>query len=356
MSKEPMQPPRPQGGLSLVELMVAMVVALILLLGVVQIYLGTSATSRTQEGLSRVQENARFAIDTLSRDIRMAGHNGCARTSPPDVTVMANHADEDYILSGQHVVGVTDADNAPAEFWINGAPDNLVEDQPAVRVTFSSGGEVAAEEGSFGNSAEFDIDSNTIGLRQNDFAMVTDCRTAHVFEITNNIDDSDSTINIAHSAGGGQTGGGNSPHQWDGSEQNYDGGAQVMRFYSYTYYVGENPNGDPALYRREDMRSAGQSDVVELVDNVQAMRIAYGEDTDEDRQVDQYVTANDLNDTDWEDVVSFRIALLLRSEEVLAEEHTTSFDLLGQGTLTFTDDRRIYQQAATTIALRNRMP
>ncbi|MFV8836660.1 PilW family protein [Aquisalimonas sp.] len=356
MSKDGMHTPRRQQGLSLVELMVAMVVALILLFGVVQIYLGTSATSRTQEGLSRVQENARFAIDTLSRDIRMAGHNGCARTSPPDVTVMANHADEDYILSGRHVIGVAEAASAGSDFWINGEPGNLIDGQPAVRVTFSSGGEVSAEEDSFGGSAEFDIDSNTIGLRQNDFAMVTDCRTAHVFEITNDIDDSDSTLNIAHSAGGGQTGGGNSPHQWDDSEQNYNDGAQVMRFYSYTYYIAKNPSGNRALYRREDMRSAGQPDVVELVDNVEAMRLAYGQDTDEDRQVDQYVTADDLSDTDWEDVVSVRLALLLRSDEVLSEAHTTSFDLLGQGTLTFTDDRRIYQQAATTIALRNRMP
>lgn len=356
MSTERVHAPRRQQGLSLVELMVAMVVALILLIGVVQIYLGTSATSRTQEGLSRVQENARFAIDTLSRDVRMAGHNGCARTSPPDVTIMANHADEDYILTGQHVIGVAAAASAGDDFWINGEPDNLVADQPAVRVTFSSGGEVSAEEGTFGNSAEFDIDSNTIGLRQNDFAMVTDCRTAHVFEITNNIDDSDSTINLAHSAGGGETGGGNTPHQWDDSAQAYDDGAQVMRFYSYTYYIGENPNENPALYRREDMRSAGQADVVELVDNVQAMRVAYGQDTAGDRQVDQYVTAGDLNDTDWEDVLSVRVALLLRSDEVLREAHTASFDLLGQGTLTFTDDRRIYQQATTTITLRNRMP
>jgi type IV pilus assembly protein PilW len=78
-------------GFSLIELMVAMTASLILLVGVGQIYLGTSATSRAQEGLSRVQENARFATDALARQIRMAGHTGCARSSEVETTVMANH-------------------------------------------------------------------------------------------------------------------------------------------------------------------------------------------------------------------------------------------------------------------------
>lgn len=64
-------------GLSLVELMIALVISLVLMLGVVQVFMASQAASRLSEGASRVQENARFALDFLERDIRMAGHMGC---------------------------------------------------------------------------------------------------------------------------------------------------------------------------------------------------------------------------------------------------------------------------------------
>ena len=69
--------PRAVTGLSLIELMVAMVIGLILMLGVIQVFSASQVASRLSEGASRVQENARFALEFLERDIRMAGHMGC---------------------------------------------------------------------------------------------------------------------------------------------------------------------------------------------------------------------------------------------------------------------------------------
>lgn len=68
---------RKQTGLSLVELMIAISLSLILTLGVIQIFSSSKQTSRVQNALARVQENARFALDLLSHDIRMAGQLGC---------------------------------------------------------------------------------------------------------------------------------------------------------------------------------------------------------------------------------------------------------------------------------------
>ncbi|WP_170153658.1 PilW family protein [Alkalispirillum mobile] len=64
---------RQQRGLSLVELMVALVIASLLMLGIGQIYLSSSQTYRVQENLSRMQETGRFASYELKRDVRMAG-------------------------------------------------------------------------------------------------------------------------------------------------------------------------------------------------------------------------------------------------------------------------------------------
>jgi len=66
-----------QQGVSLVELMIALVVGLILMLGITQVFIASHSASRLSEGVSRAQENGRFALEFLERDIRMAGHMGC---------------------------------------------------------------------------------------------------------------------------------------------------------------------------------------------------------------------------------------------------------------------------------------
>lgn len=66
-----------QAGLSLIELMIALVIGLILMLGITQVFIASHSASRLSEGVARAQENGRFALDFLERDIRMAGHMGC---------------------------------------------------------------------------------------------------------------------------------------------------------------------------------------------------------------------------------------------------------------------------------------
>lgn len=68
-----------QRGLTLVEIMVALVISLFLLAGLLQMFIGTRQSSRVQENLSRVQETGRFAIDFIGRIVRLAGYR--SRTS-----------------------------------------------------------------------------------------------------------------------------------------------------------------------------------------------------------------------------------------------------------------------------------
>lgn len=62
-----------QQGLTLIEIMVAMLVGAFLMAGVLQVFIVNKQTYRVQENLSRLQENGRFAMDYLNRYIRMAG-------------------------------------------------------------------------------------------------------------------------------------------------------------------------------------------------------------------------------------------------------------------------------------------
>ena len=65
-----------QLGLTLVELMVAMLVGLLLMAGILKVFSSNQQTYRVTENLSRVQENGRYAIDILTRSVRKAGHAG----------------------------------------------------------------------------------------------------------------------------------------------------------------------------------------------------------------------------------------------------------------------------------------
>jgi len=59
-------------GMSLVELLVAMLIGAILLTGLVQIAAGARSSFRLQEALAEVQESGRFAIDTLGGILRQS--------------------------------------------------------------------------------------------------------------------------------------------------------------------------------------------------------------------------------------------------------------------------------------------
>lgn len=63
-------------GVSLIELMVALTIGLLLLMGAVSVYLQGSSTYRTTDTTARLQEVARYAMDNLEPDVRLAGFWG----------------------------------------------------------------------------------------------------------------------------------------------------------------------------------------------------------------------------------------------------------------------------------------
>lgn len=65
---------RRQDGFTLVELMVAMSIFLLILVGVFQVFEPSSRAYETSERKLGVQQNARVAMDVMARQIRMAGY------------------------------------------------------------------------------------------------------------------------------------------------------------------------------------------------------------------------------------------------------------------------------------------
>ena len=62
-----------QSGFTIVELMVSVVIALILMIALMQLLLGTMQTDRSSSDLSRMQESGRNALETMGRALRQAG-------------------------------------------------------------------------------------------------------------------------------------------------------------------------------------------------------------------------------------------------------------------------------------------
>jgi len=65
-------------GFSLVELLLALALGLVVVTGIVQLFVGNSQTYSVLNGQARLQENARFAMEFISRAARSAGYFGCA--------------------------------------------------------------------------------------------------------------------------------------------------------------------------------------------------------------------------------------------------------------------------------------
>lgn len=62
-------------GFTLIELMIAVAIAGILMVSIYNLYISQSSTYTVQELVSEMQQNARVAMDIISRDIRMAGYD-----------------------------------------------------------------------------------------------------------------------------------------------------------------------------------------------------------------------------------------------------------------------------------------
>src|SRR2546429_8327758 len=78
--RSPIVPGR-AAGLTLVELLVAMTIGLVLIVGATQVYVDSSRAYGVNETTARLQETARYALSVLEPDIRMSGYWGLTNRS-----------------------------------------------------------------------------------------------------------------------------------------------------------------------------------------------------------------------------------------------------------------------------------
>ena len=79
-------------GFSLVELMIAMTLGLFLTSSMIAVFLGNKRTSEVNTAMANIQENARFALDSIARDARVSGFQGCIDVNSEQLSVRSNNA------------------------------------------------------------------------------------------------------------------------------------------------------------------------------------------------------------------------------------------------------------------------
>ena len=352
-----------QTGLTLVEIMVAITLSLVILAGVIEMFVATKQTYRVEEGLARVQENARYAMNILTKDLRMAGYVGCIKFEPGDPSNVNNIVSPDagqggladfaYALKGFNSTSasgnnITDwSPNLPSYF----ANGDVIAGTDVIFLKYASAYDIGLTGNLTATNANIQITSNPNGeIVAGDILLVSDCGGADMFAATN-VSESAGKVTIAHA---------NSRNTDNKLSKLYGADAEISKLISKVYFIANNNYGIPSLYVGK-ITSNTTTDRTELVEGVENMQILFGVDTDADGIANQYQTANTVETgNNWGNVSSIRIGLLLQTLEFVSSSNDTrTYNVAGTniastGTSSLHDaDRRLRYVFSSTIKIRN---
>lgn len=349
---------RAQRGLSIVELMVALLLASILTLGLVYVFVTNSDTFRLNQAQSRVQESGRTASDILSRAVRNADYWGCASAfgGGDGVDSMLNEGgdfDSDFFLNG--LAGESEVGDNHDDF------DNVL---PGSDIVMFGGKESASglglDERTPIASAVITTDGDAEEyFEEGDIILLNDCRSANMLQITH-----------FRNEGIGVNTGEGSPGNATQNQNDFQAGGSAFRPSMNSFYIrqtfDDDNNEHRALVFNPRINSSDNGTVgdwgrpVELVDNVWDMRIEFGRDTNGNSRVDTWSAPGPEDEAD--EAIAVRFSFLVRSpqDDVVEERQSYCFpgwlDCENDGSLrTDADDDRLYRVYTSTATLRNRM-
>ncbi len=334
-------------GFSLAELFIALSLGLLLSAVVLQVTLASQRSQRLLNEAARLQENGRFALNTMTKELRSAGFMGCPSLEKVALNTIAKEppAELDFTPAGI-VRGVENVSENNAYDAVVGS--DVIEFQRGVSPPARLTGNLNVSDGTL------QIEENPAGLGSGDFFIVSDCVSADLLKATKvKTDVGSSSATISY---------GVDDNNLRRLGKVYSSTAEVLGYQSATYFIrstGRKTAGGAAIHSLySKVRQLGNGSAptsLELVEGVEDMQLTYGIDTDDDYAVDDYQTADEVSD--WSSVLSVRVALLMQGIEdnIIGKRDVTSQNLEFNGGSTPRDGRlrKIYQ---TTVSLRNRLP
>lgn len=345
---------RVEQGFSLIELLVALALGLVLFTGIGHLMLASSRSWAVQDELSRIQENARLALDILGQSISAAAYTGCppqgnlanALFTGTDNRQWMAHFDKGIlgIPAGSPVEDQLDS-NALSEAIII----HSIDSDQAVLVSAHDTGTATL---TLASSHDYD---------QGDLlALITpDCGQVSVFQagaatansvVTHPASASGTLYNCIRqlqgnfSCHGSTVGASTIDHQ----------GSRLVPLQSYAFYLRES-NDVPTLYRKlaGEYASGNSINSEALVEGIEGLSIRYGVDSDGDGIANQYLTASDITpySDEWRNIITIKLELLARSFTEVAPQAQTYF-FAGQRVVP--NDLYVRRSFMKTIKLRNR--
>lgn len=396
---------RKNHGFSIIELLVAMGISLLLLAGIATMFVSSKGTYEINDRLARLEENGRFALDTMARTINNAGYSGCSGASMPYIVVNdPNHAMSDKDLTDKAVLDQYQ-NPANADQYSQMSCNNAILSPPVQGFNYTStgswtpalnagiatpvdGSDVLMLQGTAADGVPIPLNADmsttltdpifvapgTTSINLHQQMMIADCSARTYFEVTG-YDPSTGEIDHAQSAPGTDGGGNHYNGNRDGSLFNRyfktssdpnapgrNGGANIYSSLITVFFVDwhDTTTNDHSKDHKSLWRVQNGNTQEELIEGVDSMQLLYGLDEDGDGTVDQY-TPTLATISDARKVASITIALLVSSvDEYGSVVDKNSYDLLGASDPTAVfpaqNDHHLRQVFTTTVAVRNRIP
>lgn len=356
---------RKQGGLSIVELMVAITLGLILTAGLVQIFTGNQRSFITAEANMRVQETGRMTVEFLNRAVRNADYWGCI---PRDN--VGNKLDP---TGNGYSADLHDFSNGFFAYQDDGTLGIAGTDVMVLRGV-GGAGNVSIEDEMPNSSANLDVNT-TEGIHEGDILLISDCIAGDIFQVTA---EPTTSNKIQHNSGNSQEPGNAATrdgvlvvvdNNCPGSAANclskqYKGDAQIYKPYYYRFYL-DDVSGRRALYRKQ-----GTAAAVEIMDGVWDVQMRVGIDPGlASGQASQWIDIDGptaLSLAASEDVVAVQLSLLVRSPQDRVVDAPMSVcypswsDCTGGPNFKVADEidansRHLYRVYTATATIRNRV-
>lgn len=271
-------------GFSLIELMVALVLGALVVLGVVSVFIGNRTTSDVTQKVGQIQQANQVTFQLLARDIQHAGFVGCNNFRHDKVRNLINNAQNQWWSNW--ITGIRPIEQTK-DLAVIGMPAGVTRDaaSDALVLMFARGTPVSVQNHDVANN-NITLVHNDIGLVNGEFVIACDAMATVLFQITEltKVANQAKAITIKHAVtttpapgnasnlfGSGVNG---APVQQRLSQ----GTALVYPFESIAWYVGQTLAADGRttvknLYRATRIGTEVQHE--EVITNVESLQLTY---------------------------------------------------------------------------------
>ena len=392
--------PLHQRGVTLVELLVALALSLGVLVGLSAVYIASKQSFRFQETAGRLQEDGTYALETIARDLRMAGFAGCKGVDAITIAAVLTYfptlsmsATSQGGIQGPNPLAIVESGNGlvlaqpmtPHNFLrgFDNVPASMFTTAPVTSATdslFFSGG----SSNTVSVSAAMATPTSPLAVASNPYAwvstesynmIVSNCLQSSLFAGQINA----AGTEIAHSTTvvGSASVATNAANNFP-SNATYGIDAIVMPLEWNFYYVATGTGASTRSLWRVFYDGKARRNAEEVVSNVESMKLHYGEnllgvDTATGlgcnlaagaatcaatMQSDTWRTTAAAV-TDWSRVVAVRVGLMMVSADNAANPDvaTSMPSLLGLPYVApvGASTTRLRKEFSTTVVVRNRV-